>query len=206
MAASNTDVCNSALVKLGVYPLISALSDNTKPAILCNSRYQYIVDELLRLHPWNFAKKRTSLALSVTVPNYYYLYQFPLPADFVRILDIGFGLLAGTTTQYPDDWALESGNIMCFSTTCNIMYIYKNYDTTTWDQLFEESVAWRLAADIGYGLTQSSTLVQSCYQAYQKTLDLARSMNAQDRGSVQQVQADDWMQIRGGMWSDPSRF
>ena len=101
---------------------------------------------------------------------------------------------------------MESGYIMCFTTTLNMLYIFKNYDTTTWDQLFEESVSWRLAADIGYGLVQSTTLVKQCFDAYKDTLAQARSMNAQERGSVQQVVADDWMNVRGGMWADPSKF
>lgn len=197
MAASSTDVCNSALVKIGV-DTISALSDNTKQAKLCNARYQYIVDELLRSHPWNFAKKRVSLALDPTAPAFYFTQRFRIPSDYVRLLFLDF--------NENDIWTLEGQYINCFVTNLNMLYIFKNYDTTQWDQLFEEAVAWRLAADISYALVQSATLSKQCWDAYKEVLAQARSMNAQERGSIQQVVADDWMNIRGGMWSDPSKF
>jgi hypothetical protein len=205
MAASITDVCNSALAKLGVYPLIASISENSKPAYLCNARYQYVVDEVLRSHPWNFAKKRAALGLSVTVPNYYFTQQFPLPSDFSKLLRVDFGNTTGANSTN-DEWVLESGNLLCFSTAVNILYIFKNYDTTTWDQLFEEAIAWRLATDICYALTQSASLMKNCADGYKETLLLARSMNAQDRGSVEQIEADDWENVRGGQWQDPSRF
>lgn len=202
MALSETDIANSALVKLGTNT-ITSLSDNSKEGRLCNLRYHYIRDELLRSHPWNFAKKRISLAVSTTVPAYYYTQQFPLPPDYIRMLD--------NDLQEDQQWVIEGSNFLCFSTSLNILYIFKQTDTTQYDELFESALAWRLASELAYGLVQSSALAKTCWEAYTETLKLARSVNAQERGALQQVTADDWSSARVksgtfGFGSDPSKL
>lgn len=202
MAASETDIANSALVKIGV-DTISALSDNTKAAKLCNARYAYTRDEILSQHPWNCAKKRASLALDGAAPAYYFTARFALPADFMKWFDSDMDL--------DDEWSLESGYILNFKSTLNITYIYKLTDTTKFDPLLTESIAWRLAADLAYPMVQSVTLAQQCWKAFGDTMALARSKNAQERGSIQQVGAYDWLQARLtsnglGTSNDPSRL
>jgi len=60
MAATNEDIANSALAKLGAEE-ITSLSDTTRRARLVNRQFVKIRDKLLRSHPWNFAIKRSFL-------------------------------------------------------------------------------------------------------------------------------------------------
>lgn len=60
MAASDVEICNSALSKLGAEE-ITALTDNTRRAKLCNRQYDKIRKKLLRSYFWGFARKRAYL-------------------------------------------------------------------------------------------------------------------------------------------------
>ena len=59
--ASVVDICNSALNLLGA-STISALTDDTKNARLCNQRYEPIRNRIFRSHSWNCLVKRVQLA------------------------------------------------------------------------------------------------------------------------------------------------
>ena len=81
------EICNSALIKLGVEPITSLdpLVDDSKAARLCAATYEMIRDDLLASHYWNFAMKRATLVVNATGPLYDYSYAYDLPADSLRI-------------------------------------------------------------------------------------------------------------------------
>lgn len=86
MAGSVVELANSALQMVGL-STITSLSDNSPQARLANSFYSLSRDETLQLHPWSEAKKRVSLAQSVTAPAFGYSHAYQKPADFIRMLD-----------------------------------------------------------------------------------------------------------------------
>ena len=84
---SVVDLCNSALDKAG-HGAITSLEDNTKAARLCSRNWPLVRDRVLRVHPWNFAVKRTNLAAHETAPDWGFTAKFPLPSDFLRLLEV----------------------------------------------------------------------------------------------------------------------
>ena len=76
--ASVVQICNSALNQLGAAS-ITALTDNSKNARLCNERYAVVRDAVFRNHPWNCLIKRQQLAqiliLQLIVLVMSFLYQ-----------------------------------------------------------------------------------------------------------------------------------
>ena len=52
--ATEVSICSNALRKLGDSP-ITALTEDTERARLCNALYEPARDSLLRSHAWNFA-------------------------------------------------------------------------------------------------------------------------------------------------------
>ena len=70
--ASQLDICNSALVKLGGMPKVST-SDGSKEGILLEARFSFAKDYVLREHPWKCAIKRVALAplpaTPLSIPN-----------------------------------------------------------------------------------------------------------------------------------------
>jgi len=59
--ASVVDICNSALNLLGA-STITALTEDSKNARLCNQRYEPIRNRTFRSHAWNCLTKRVQLA------------------------------------------------------------------------------------------------------------------------------------------------
>jgi hypothetical protein len=89
--ASVVDICNSALNLLGA-STISALTDDTKNARLCNQRYEPIRNRIFRSHNWNCLIKRVQLAKDSTSPVVEFAHQYTLPSDCLRVLKIHTGV------------------------------------------------------------------------------------------------------------------
>ena len=53
---SVVDICNEAMDLLGA-ATITALTENSKEARLCNRRFSTVRDATLRSHPWNCLQK-----------------------------------------------------------------------------------------------------------------------------------------------------
>ena len=65
--ASVVNICNSALNLIGA-STISALTEDTKNARLCNQRYEPVRNRVFRSHNWNCLIKRVQLAANSTDP------------------------------------------------------------------------------------------------------------------------------------------
>ena len=77
---SVVDICNEALDLLGA-ATITALTQNSKEARLCNRNYELVRDSVLRAHPWNTAVTRKNLPQDATAPDFGFTYQYTLPTD-----------------------------------------------------------------------------------------------------------------------------
>ena len=85
--ASTVDICNGALNQLGATTILS-LTEDSKNARLCNSRYTQVRDAVFRSHPWNCLQKRQELAADTTAPAWGFKFAYTLPADCLRLLRI----------------------------------------------------------------------------------------------------------------------
>jgi len=185
MAISDVGICNSALYKLGA-DRITALTDDTKEGRLCNEQYSKLRDEVLRAHPWNFAIKRVELAQISETPVFEWAYVYQLPNDCLRVLQ------AETKDVI---YAVEGRKVYSDESTMYIKYIGQITDTATFDPQFAEALACRLAADIAYAITQSATVAQTMWEAYNSALRVARSCDAQE-GTPEELQNTDWLVAR----------
>ncbi len=85
--SSEVDICNDALGVCGDVANISSINppDTTAQAGHCARFYPRARDQLLEMHPWNFATKRQALALTTeTLSQWQYVYS--LPSDCLRAL------------------------------------------------------------------------------------------------------------------------
>ena len=191
MATSSVQICNSALIKIGA-KTITALTDDSKAARLCNEQYDKLRKKLLRGHLWNFAIFRKSLAATANTPSYGFVNEFLLPSDVLRVIETD--LIAGS------EWVIEQntdGNkaLLCNSSSIKVRYIKDVTNTTLFATDFEEALAYMLAADLAYPLVQSRALMQDMYKLYKAEVSEARSFDAQEN-SVEEVDADEWTDIR----------
>ena len=90
MAQSETQIMNSALIKLGAEVILSP-NDESDRARVMKTQYPISRNKLLRSHPWNFAIEYASLAVIDPKPTqvWEYGYVYNLPADCLRPLGLG---------------------------------------------------------------------------------------------------------------------
>ena len=112
--ASVVNICNSALNLIGA-STISALTEDTKNARLCNQRYEPVRNRIFRSNNWNCLVKRVEIAQNTTAPVMEYSYAYALPRDNLRVLKI----FNGTTDSIESDldYKIEGKNIVTNQTT-----------------------------------------------------------------------------------------
>src|SRR5690606_6119324 len=186
MASSKTEICNSALTKVGA-ALIGDIDELSFNAEVCKEQYDKARRYVLRAHPWRFAIKRATLSAIVSDPEWGYGYQFQLPSDCLKVVE--------TDLHDGIKWEIENGKLLTNASAVKIKYIYNAQDVTVFDANFEEALALRLAADICYKLTQNATLQHALYSTYKAELAEARSVSAQET-SGDEVEASTWINVR----------
>ena len=173
--ASTVDICNSALNLLGA-STISALTDDSKNARLCNQRYEPIRNRVFRSHAWNCLHKRVQLAQNSTAPVVEYSYAYALPSDCLRVLKIHTGTNDSINSEI--DYKLEGRNIVTNEGTVYLIYIALVTDPNEYDVYLQESISHQLAADIAYAVTNNATLANNYMTRADERLREARFIDA----------------------------
>ena len=192
---SQVMIANSALLKIGADP-ISALTDNVRRAVVCNTLFQYLADEVMGESPWRFATRRTILTPNQNNPPYDFTYSYDIPDDCLRLL-VPQDDAINWQVEDAGDWSNSETQIITNVNPLNIKYIFRNLDPSSWDARFCEALAWRLAMELALSLTQSIPMKQECEKSYDKALENARSMNAVI-GTIPPLEADIWSLARKG--------
>ena len=191
--ASVVQMCNSALNQLGAAS-ITALTDNSKNARLCNERFNTVRDAVFRSHPWNSLIKRLQLAQDATTPAYGFSYQFTLPSDCVRVLGIN---------AYNSDHKVEGRKILCNEASIKVIYVSQVTDPNEMDVLLRETISAGLAADLAYAITANLQVSKLMQEKYQFKLSEARHADASEgynvdpsNGQVDQILTEDFINSR----------
>ena len=173
--ASTVDICNSALNLLGA-STISALTDDSKNARLCNQRYEPIRNRVFRSHAWNCLHKRVQLAQNSTAPVVEYSYAYALPSDCLRVLKVHNGTTDSIASAI--DYKLEGRNIVTDEGTIYLIYIAIDTDPNNYDTYLQESISHQLAADLAYAVTNNATLANNYMTRADERLREARFIDA----------------------------
>ena len=166
--ASTVDICNGALNQLGATTILS-LTEDSKNARLCNSRYTQVRDAVFRSHPWNCLQERVELAQSTTTPAWGYSFKYDLPGDCLRLLRI---------LDYDSDHKVEGRSILSNNSSMKILYISRVTDPNQYDENLRETLSAALAADIAYAITSNNTTQQNMLALYQEKLRDARFVDS----------------------------
>ena len=190
--ASVVNMCNSALNLLGA-STISALTDDTKNARLCNQRYEPVRNRVFRSHAWNCLHKRVQLAQNSTAPVVEYDYAYLLPSDCLRVLKIHNGTTDSIATNL--DYKIEGRNIVTDIDTIFLIYIALDTDPNNYDTYLRESISHQLAADICYAITNNATLANNYMTRADERLREARFIDATEN-SLGTVEANEFTDAR----------
>ena len=173
--ASVVDICNSALNLLGA-STITALTDDSKNARVCNQRYEPIRNRIFRSHAWNCLTKRVQLAKDSASPVVEYSNQFTLPSDCLRVLKIHTG--ATDSIESDVDYQVEGRKIRTNEGTVYLVYIALDTDPNNYDSYLQEAISSGLAADIAYAITNNATLAKNYQELADERLREARFVDA----------------------------
>ena len=190
--ASVVNMCNSALNLIGA-STISALTEDTKNARLCNQRYEPVRNRVFRSHNWNCLIKRVQLAQNSTAPVIEYSYAYALPSDCLRVLKIHNATTDSVVSNL--DYKIEGKNIVTDETTVYVVYIALDTDPNNYDAYLREAISHQLAADICYAITNNATLANNYMARADERLREARFIDATEN-SLDTVEANEFTDAR----------
>jgi hypothetical protein len=173
--ASVVDIANSALNLLGA-STISALTDDSKNARLCNQRYEPVRNRVFRSHAWNCLTKRVQLAQDTTAPIVEYSYAYTLPSDCLRVLKIHTGVTDSIASDI--DYKVEGRKVKTNEGTVYLVYVALVTDPNEYDVYLQEAISHQLAADIAYAVTNNATLANNYMDRADERLREARFIDA----------------------------
>lgn len=186
-------IANRALQKLGASRIDSFDQDkpNARSASAC---YSILRDKLLRSHPWNFAKKRASVAALTDGTTWGSLNRYQLPNDFLRLLRSVNDGIGGT--ESPKNWVIESDAIVTTDAApLEFIYIARITDPAKFDALFIELLATTMAHEMCEEVTASNTKKADLKEDIRELLAEARRTNAIEI-PPQEPPEDDWLVAR----------
>jgi hypothetical protein len=191
--ASVVDICNGALNQLGATTILS-LTEDSKNARLCNSRFTQVRDAVFRSHPWNCLQKRVELAADTTAPAWGFSYAYTLPADCLRLLRI---------LDYDSNYKVEGRKILSNTSSMKILYIGRITDPNEYDESLRETLSAALGADIAFAVTSNNQTATNMYNLFQDKLKDARFVDStegqnidQDLGMSDQIDASTFINSR----------
>lgn len=169
---SSVSVCSNALVMLGGAPFGSF--DEPKPHVrVASNLYPSVRDDVLRLHSWNCATKRVILAPLVNAPEFDFAYQFQLPGDWLRTLQVG-------RKGCPIEYRAEGQRLLADVAALPLVYCFRNEVEDTWSTNLIHVMELAMAAKMAYAVTASASLRDSHRDEYARELKQAKAIDGQD--------------------------
>lgn len=165
-------ICSNALLELGADP-INSLTENSKLARLCANLYPSLRDDVLRAHYWKCATKRIILSPMLEAPAWGWAYQFQLPGDWLRTIQVG-------QDRQSDDFEQEGMTLLMRQNICYLKYVWRNEIEATWSRNLVRQMEVAMAARIAYAVTKSTTVRDSKLQEATYHMKVAKAIDGQD--------------------------
>lgn len=150
---SDVEVCNLALDLLRHNQLMTSIETPTTEEEALGSRwYDQTRRALLRMFPWNFARKRASLPRVSVDPTFGYSDAYRLPNDYIGFVFIGEDYQWATEV----DHSVEGNQILLDNdgaSSLYVCYIYDIVDVAKFDPIFTMLLAAELAYVFGNAIT-----------------------------------------------------
>lgn len=175
--ASQVQICNMTLLRVGAPPILS-IDDDSKRARCLRDNWDLVLDLVLREHTWNFATRRSNLARLSAAPAFGWDYAYQLPVACLRVLGL---VSTGDEVDPSIEYNVEGDQLLTNEETAYLKYIERVTNTGYFDAGFASALASRLAAEVAYYLTNSVALQEHLTTMYHKIeLPGARAMDAQE--------------------------
>lgn len=156
--ASWTQICNRALGRLG-NDTITDLEDGTRTAGYCKRLLPEAIESVLGQWNFKFAKRRITLSPNEDKPLFGWKYQFNLPIDLLRLVEVYMG-----HNDRPEDcvitpYQVENGKLLADEELIQILYIIKPDDPNSMPQAVRKAISTTLAYLLSTPLTANEQLI-----------------------------------------------
>jgi hypothetical protein len=188
---SEAGIASAAFRRLGANGIVS-FTDPTTEGILANDTYDQIRDDYLRDHPWAFATKRVELAASANAPAWGFLFQYPVPGDFLRLLEVDEQNLEAVKVENTSD---GTAILTDLDGPLKVRYIARIVDPTQMDAKFKEGLIWKCAATWAESLTATSSIVDRAVDQFRRADAGAKAADGQ-QGTPDRFGINEWVNAR----------
>jgi hypothetical protein len=183
--STKVEIINKALTLIGASPIVN-ITDDTQNARIMNRVYDSSRKSVLSECLWNFASKRSLLALSADTLPWYDTgvgILYARPSDVIRIF---------ATNDKNAIWKEEGDYIVSDTNGLGILYVYDLDVPSKYTSSFIDAFVDRLASDAAYPIVNSRNLGEAFRKLYETiSLPKAKSENSQT-GSQVTMQDDAW--------------
>ena len=175
MGASQIEICNLALAKIGG-GVITSLDEGSTAASTCKLIYGAVRDEVLQIRPWASCVKRASLAKLDEAPPFEWANAFQLSPDFLDLSRLG----SDPNAQPP--YAIEGRVLLTNEGTAPVVYVFRNDDPMTYEPVLVDLIATRMAVDLSMPVAGSASLKTALGQEYEMKRQRAKAVDGQSTG------------------------
>jgi hypothetical protein len=168
--ADEVQICNLALLRVGVTSTIAALSEVSTEANACRVFFEQVRDAVLRDFPWGFATKRAALGLLAEAAPTNWAYAYQLPSDCLLVRGL---VCPGARSLRADQripYEVNGRKLFTDMPEAELLYTARVTDTSVFDPLAVSAIAWGMAVELGNAFLKPD-LARAAQQVYQ----LARS-------------------------------
>lgn len=194
---SEVAIANFAATTLDEQALLT-LDDRTTLGKLISREFGFMRDELLRSHPWVFAKKRAALPVLEEAPAFGYLYQYQLPTDCLRLLPVTHnGEEDGRKVRH----RVEGRKVLTdLCAPLKIIYIQKKTSASEFDPLFARALGQMFAVAGAHKVTGKTSYLQKAQDLLNQALANAFLVNGLEAGTNDDQLANEIIDVRGACY------
>ncbi len=185
--ASETELCNMALGRIGSKRLNDLAEDESVVAIHCNLHYEQTRDALLQSHRWRFALGRSTLSEDTITPAFEWSHQFKLPTDCLRVIG-----LFDTKNSY----SVEGDRLLTNDDEAELVYIKSITDPAKFLPLYTEVLVLQLAMKLVMPLSQDRALRKEIQEELTRVMSKATMVNRTELESTGRNDLDLWLEAR----------
>lgn len=155
------EICNIALYRIGWKTKISALTDGTTEAEMCNAFYDHCRRKALAKADWHFARKRLALTPESGDPPSEWAYQYQWETDCLAPRRLVDGLQVAQRDQFVNftiAWDDDVNKRLIYTDMDNaaLIYTYDEQDPAQFPPLFEDYLSWFIASEVAMPLSNNT--------------------------------------------------
>jgi hypothetical protein len=198
--AARIDIINSALRRVGAARVTDPNDRNSNGANVTRDIYDGLLEDLLRSHKWNFAKKTVKLARLTEVPTFEFDYAYGLPSDWLRTDKVSPDIEGTGFMVYRIEIVGSTGNeqkvLVASEEDVYLRYVASITDPNFWNGDFKEGFTLLLASQLAMPLASSRTLREDLLAESKRVIGRAKSADSMGSTPVQRPRGS-WVTRRG---------